>query len=107
MNDLPPDLLSRLITRFERAGDMLVAEFHRIPRPRGHGDKADVDQEIELMLREQLLALLRCRFMGEETGVRSHLDARFCWVVDPHDGTSAFLGHRGSAILVAPLPDTW
>jgi hypothetical protein len=30
MNDLPPDMLSRVITYIERAGDMLVAEFHHL-----------------------------------------------------------------------------
>ena len=85
---------------------MLAAEFRRSPRPRGHGDKAEIDREIEVVLRDELLSILRCRFVGEETGTVADLDERFCWLVDPHDGTSAFLeGHRGSAVSIALLGD--
>jgi fructose-1,6-bisphosphatase/inositol monophosphatase family enzyme len=99
-------VLSRVITGVEQAGAMLVAEFRRRPRPPGHGDHAEVDHEIERLLRAHVLALLPCRFVGEESGVVAHPDARYCWLVDPHDGTRAFLdGHRGSAISVALLQD--
>ena len=64
-----------------------------------------------MLLRDRLTRLLPARFVGEEAGV---LDAPadspggfpggFCWVVDPHDGTRAFLeGRRGSAVSVALL----
>jgi ADP-ribosylglycohydrolase/fructose-1,6-bisphosphatase/inositol monophosphatase family enzyme len=101
---LSPDLLADVISCVGRAGEILATEFRRVPRPRGHGDKAEVDHEIELMLRERLLALLRCRFVGEETGTANEPGTPFCWLVDPHDGTRAFLqGHRGSAVSVALL----
>jgi ADP-ribosyl-[dinitrogen reductase] hydrolase len=104
MTRLPADLLPRVIAWAEQAGDTLAAEFRRVPKPRGRGDTADIDREIGLMLRERLLAALPCRFLGEETGSVDVPDSKFCWVVDPHDGTSAFLqGHRGSAVSVALL----
>lgn len=107
MHDLSLTLLTDVIACVERAGEMLATEFRRVPKPRGHGSKADIDQEIELMLRERLLALIPCAFAGEETGLTGPSSAPLRWVVDPHDGTSAFLqGHRGSAVSVALLRDS-
>lgn len=85
------------------AGEMLSAEWNRLGGPRGHGDKAEIDSDIEALLRESLLALLDCDFWGEETG--SHLTGhKYCWVVDPNDGTRDFLqGRKGSAISVGLL----
>ncbi|MFC7543677.1 inositol monophosphatase family protein [Siccirubricoccus deserti] len=63
-----------------------------------------MDDEIEVMLREQLPALLPARWLGEETGEQVGPGGGWCWLVDPHDGTSAFLdGHRGSAVSIALL----
>jgi fructose-1,6-bisphosphatase/inositol monophosphatase family enzyme len=56
------------------------------------------------MLRDRLLALVPARFVGEEAGVLDAQANGYCWVVDPHDGTRAFLeGKRGSAVSVALL----
>lgn len=73
--------------------------------PRGQGDKAEIDAEIEVILRSEMLKLLNCDFWGEETGI--HLTRHeYCWVVDPNDGTSDFLhGRKGSAISVGLLRD--
>ena len=47
-----------------------------------------------------------CRLVGEETGIRPGDGSEFCWLVDPHDGTRAWLqGYRGSAVSVALLKD--
>lgn len=85
------------------AGELLAAEWERPGGPRGYGDKADVDIEIEARLRADLLAIMACDFWGEETG--SQLTGHeYCWVVDPNDGTSDFLGGRkGSAVSVGLL----
>lgn len=97
------ELLSRVIEIVHSAGLLLAAEWQRPNGPRGVGDKADVDIEIEQALRADLLALLNCDFWGEETGSLL-TNAEYCWVVDPNDGTSDFLkGHCGSAISVALL----
>lgn len=69
----------------------------------GAGDKADVDIEIEQVLRAELLGLLDCDFWGEETESRL-TGADYCWVVDPNDGAADFLkGNRGSAVSVGLL----
>jgi myo-inositol-1(or 4)-monophosphatase len=103
-----PNLVALLFQTIEvvlRAGQLLVAEWERIDGPRGQGDKAIVDLEIEDLLREQLLELLPCDFWGEETGHRL-TGQSLCWVVDPNDGTSDFIkGLKGSALSVGLLCD--
>lgn len=99
-------LLSQVMDQVIRAGKLLLAEWRRPGGPRGQGDKAAVDMEIEQQLREVLLQLLDCDFWGEETGhtLTGHL---WCWVIDPNDGTSDFLqGRKGSAISVGLLRDS-
>ena len=87
------------------AGEILSAEWSLPGGPRGHGDKAEVDVENEALLRKSLLALLDCDFWGEETGSRL-TGHKYCWVVDPNDGTRDFLeGRKGSAISVGLLRD--
>jgi myo-inositol-1(or 4)-monophosphatase len=98
-----PALLSLVINVVCQAGQLLVAEWERAEGPRGQGDKAVVDVEIEHLLRHQLLGMFFCDFWGEETGytLTGH---PWCWVVDPNDGTSDFLrGLKGSAISVGLL----
>ena len=103
---LPP-ILPAVIALVHKAGDMVAAEFCRPDGPRAnHADSAPLDHEIELFLREGLTALLPARFVGEEAGVQTAEANGYCWVVDPHDGTRAFLeGRRGSAVSVALLRD--
>jgi ADP-ribosyl-[dinitrogen reductase] hydrolase len=97
-------LLQPVIAAAEAAGRTLAAEFARPDSPRGYGSHADVDDEIEAVLRKQLLELLPARWLGEETGARAGAGGPYCWLVDPHDGTSAFLaGERGSAVSIALL----
>src|SRR5690606_6212194 len=44
-------------------------------------------------------------FIGEETG-RHQTGHRYCWVVDPNDGTADFLaGRSGSAVSVGLLDE--
>lgn len=61
-------LLKKVIRAVELAGVYLIAEWQRPDGPRGSGDKADVDIEIESQLRPELLSLLGGDFWGEETG---------------------------------------
>jgi myo-inositol-1(or 4)-monophosphatase len=96
-------LLAQVTEIVERAGVLLSQEWNRAEGPRGEGDKAVVDVEIENMLRPELLNLLSCDFWGEET-VRLLTGHAWCWVVDPNDGTSDFMkGLKGSAISVGLL----
>lgn len=96
-------LLPRVIALAEAMGDLLVQEWNREGGPRGAGDKAAIDDEIEAHLRRELLTLLDVDFWGEETGC--YLTGNpYCWVVDPHDGTSDFLrGLPGSSVSIALL----
>lgn len=85
------------------AGALILSELQRPNGPRGYDYKADVDLEIEVMLRRGLEHILGCDFVGEETGKRQS-GHRYCWVVDPNDGTADFLaGRPGSAISVGLL----
>ena len=96
-------LLTQTIDVVIQAGQLLSAEWARNEGPRGQGDKACVDVEIELLLRHQLLQLLPCDFWGEETGHRL-TGHPWCWVVDPNDGTADFLrGLKGSALSIGLL----
>ena len=98
-------LLPAVIELVLQAGELIAREAARPGGPRGAGDKADVDVEVEERLREGLLQLLPGDFVGEETGVQLR-GASTCWVVDPNDGTSDFLRTgRGSAISVGLLDE--
>lgn len=100
----PRPLLPAVVAAAEAAGRLLAAEFARPGGPRGAGSHADIDREIEVGLRDGLLELLPARWLGEETGADLGPGGADCWVVDPNDGTSAFLaGHRGSAVCIALL----
>ncbi len=105
MTPTPHAILPDVIAAVETAGRMVAAEFCRPVGPRFSDHvTAPVDREVELFLRDRLTGLLPARFVGEEAGVLEAPANGFCWVVDPHDGTRAFLeGRRGSAVSVALL----
>jgi fructose-1,6-bisphosphatase/inositol monophosphatase family enzyme len=98
-------ILPHVVALVREAGTCLAAEFARPGGPRSsNSDTAPIDTEIELFLRAELTALLPARFVGEEAGVLAAEANFYCWVVDPHDGTRAFLeGRRGSAVSVGLL----
>ncbi len=103
----PASLLEEALVIVRAAGEMIRTEFHREGGPRrGAGfDRALIDAEVEAFLQEHLQALHSCNWHGEELPRRhaSHPDS---WVVDPQDGTRAFLkGLRGPAISVALIRD--
>ncbi|MEW6281807.1 MAG: inositol monophosphatase family protein, partial [Candidatus Eremiobacterota bacterium] len=87
------------------AGRMLREEFHR--GPRGSGGTAPIDTEAEGCIRARLEAAFPSfGYRGEETGVRPGDDPARWWVVDPNDGTAAYLrGHRGASVSIALLQD--
>jgi ADP-ribosylglycohydrolase/fructose-1,6-bisphosphatase/inositol monophosphatase family enzyme len=101
----PRAILPDVIEAVEAAGRMVADEFCLPEGPRFSDHvTAPVDHAIELFLRDRLTALLPARFVGEEAGVLEAPANGFCWVVDPHDGTRAYLeGRRGSAVSVALL----
>ena len=99
-------LLPSVIDAVSEAANMLVAESRRPEGPHGGGHKAEIDTEIEYFLAERLIALLPARFVGEETPGKPGDGSPYCWLVDPQDGTRAYLqAYRGSAVSVALLRD--
>jgi len=96
-------LLKHVVALTCRAGARLLQEACRPGGPRGEGSKAPIDLEVEWELRDGLLSLLNCSYLGEETAEEPIVrDDPHLWIVDPHDGTKAFLqGHRGSAVAVS------
>lgn len=90
------------------AAATLRAEFHRPGGPRGRGAHADVDIEVERVIRARLLgAFPDWGYRGEETG-SAGVDPppRFLWLVDPNDGTRNYLmGDRGPAVSIGLLRD--
>jgi ADP-ribosylglycohydrolase/fructose-1,6-bisphosphatase/inositol monophosphatase family enzyme len=90
----------------KEAGAMLREEFHHPGGPRGSGGHADIDQQAEARIRERLLRGCLWDYLGEETGSHPGEDSGHLWLVDPNDGTSAYLqGRRGSAVSIAALRD--
>ena len=99
-----PALHDAVCAAVKHAGALLEAEFSRPRGPRGSYSKAPVDVEIEEFLRDALTALLPAPYRAEEKHHSAPAAGGTLWLVDPHDGTSAFLGgFRGSAVSVALL----
>jgi len=94
--------LETAVQAARRAGDLLLAEFCRPGGPRGSSGHAPVDGEAEALIAQDLLSRFSdWGFLGEE---RSDLrrGGDHIWVVDPNDGTRAYLeGWRGSAVSIA------
>jgi len=90
------------------AGDTLRRVFRRANVPQEASDHSNVEEEIERVIADRLLAAMPgAGFCGEETGTRepsTSLSTQYVWVVDPNDGTSAFMdGARGSAVSIGLL----
>ncbi|MEL7369611.1 MAG: inositol monophosphatase family protein [Myxococcota bacterium] len=100
------EALDAAVAAARLAGGQIRAEFERPGGPRGHGDHCPVDEEVEVLIRDALRARFPSwQFFGEETGETGE-PSLYHWLVDPNDGTSAFLkGHRGSAVSIALLRD--
>ncbi|MGI5844874.1 MAG: inositol monophosphatase family protein [Candidatus Xenobium sp.] len=94
--------LQAAVQAARRAGEILLAEFYRPGGPRGSSGHAPVDAEAEARIAQDLLSLFPdWGFRGEEcSDLRRGGD--HIWVVDPNDGTRAYLeGWRGSAVSIA------
>src|SRR5579884_766246 len=95
------DALRTAVDAARAAGELLRRDFHRPGGPRGAGDHADADTEAERLIRQRLLAAFPSwDYLGEETGGQGG-DGSHRWLVDPNDGTAAYLkGFRGSAVSI-------
>jgi ADP-ribosyl-[dinitrogen reductase] hydrolase len=86
------------------AGTLIKAEFFREGGPRGQDDKSPVDTEAETLIGQRLRSVFPdWQVIGEELGTQGDANEH-TWLVDPHDGTVAFLrGYRGSSVSIALL----
>ncbi len=92
------------ISAARQAGALLRDELHRPGGPRGSGEHAPADLEAEQLIRTALLEATDWGYLGEETGAGGNPESDTVWLVDPNDGTSAFLeGMRGSAVSIAAV----
>lgn len=98
--------LAAAVEAARAAGALLREGLYRPGGPRGAGSHADADEEAERLLRDRLLAVLPCDYRGEELGYTDSRGTSHLWLVDPNDGTAAYLkGWRGSAVSIALLRD--
>ena len=75
------ELLKNVVALARQAGEMIRQELYRDGGPRGFGDKADIDVEVEAYLSAQLSALLPgSGVVGEELGESGSLAAEYCWL---------------------------
>jgi ADP-ribosyl-[dinitrogen reductase] hydrolase len=105
------DALRVAVNAAQVAGALLREEFHRPDSPhRADGGHSSLDRNAEELIREPLTsAFPDWGYRGEETlgkQSRGAREATHLWLVDPNDGTSAFLdGFRSSAVSIAVLRD--
>lgn len=97
-------MLKEAVEAAQEAGELLRRELHRFGGPKGHSMHADADEEAEWIIRKRLTkAFPEHGYRGEETGTIPPRNS-FLWLIDPNDGTTAFLrGARGSAVSIAML----
>ncbi len=98
--------LEAAIEGAQAAGVLLRDEFYRPGGPRGPDGKAEIDVEVEDLLRLRLgEAFPTFGFRGEERpelNTKSTIDDGPTWLIDPNDGTSAFqTGYRGASVSIA------
>lgn len=107
MGDEMSRALAVAVEAAREAGALIRADFHRPGGPRGAGDHAEVDTEAELLIRARLrTAFPAWSYLGEETGTDGPEGAPARWIVDPNDGTRAYLrGWRGSAVSIGLVRD--
>ena len=90
------------------AGAILREEFNRPGGPEGTKHHAKADDAAENVIWEHLAgAFPDYGCLGEELWPRGRFsESRRLWVVDPNDGTAAYMdGFRGSAVSIALLDD--
>lgn len=100
------DELAAVVAAAREAGALLLAEAARPDGPRGEGSHADVDIEMDRLIRERLRAAFpEDALLSEELGALDGVSGR-CFVIDPHDGTADFLlGRRESSVSIALVVD--
>jgi myo-inositol-1(or 4)-monophosphatase len=106
----PAALIARLAAAAREAGAVAMAKF-RSPFKSWNKDNyspvSEVDIAIDLLLRERLMAIApRIGWLSEESvDDPARLQARQVWIVDPIDGTRAFIGGREDWTISIALAD--
>lgn len=88
------------------AGQKLLDEFHSPAGPRGYGDKAMIDEEVELFLRNAITEEFPTHgICAEELSEMNRSPKNpngYMWYIDPNDGTKSYLKmHRGASLSIA------
>lgn len=97
-----PDDLALLVDAARRAGEIALGFFRAEPavwdKPDGAGPVSEADLAVDRMLREALLAERPSYgWLSEETEDSfARLDAEHLFIIDPIDGTRAFIQGSGS-----------
>lgn len=92
------------------AGALLLEEFYRPGGPRGAQGKAPADAAAEQIIRARIAAAfpddgIRAEEVPADNSAATDKGGCF-WLIDPNDGTSAFLhGHRGASVSIARIRD--
>jgi ADP-ribosyl-[dinitrogen reductase] hydrolase len=104
MSDDLKDELKAAVDAAVAAGALLRDEFNRQGGPRGTPGHAEEDETAEHLIKARLKASFPYDTVrGEETGGGRGTSGRL-WLVDPNDGTSAYMeGFRGAAVSIALL----
>lgn len=112
---LARDLLTPVRAAAQEAGAIALRSFRpgartaaRVWSKEGGSPVTEADMAVDDFLRERLAAVLpEAGWLSEETAdAPSRLDRRLVWIVDPIDGTRAFLsGHPDWSIAIALLAE--
>jgi ADP-ribosyl-[dinitrogen reductase] hydrolase len=102
MPDNFKDELKTAVNAALSAGVLLREEFRRPGGPRGTIGHAEADDAAERLIMDRLeTSFPQDSLLGEETGGSHGMSGRL-WLVDPNDGTSAYMeGFRGAAVSIA------
>ena len=96
---LEAEVLDVAVGAAREAGALIRAEFERATITPG---QCSIDERAEVQICDRLRAAFPAwQFSGRETGTVGEPSDHH-WLVDPHDGTSAFQrGYRGTAVSIA------
>ena len=109
-SDTGPDLTAAgaVLRAAVREGGALALQKFRSPFKSWTKERdspvSEVDIAVDALLRERLMAVAGCAWLSEESvDDPARLDAASVWIVDPIDGTRAFIAGREDWVISAAL----